>query len=64
MKYQSVKITQRRKMLRGETRRHRNGNVILHVSREVIKKKLLSLEAMNVKTQMAKKCGGLKVEHT
>ena len=26
--------------------------------------KLLSLEAMNVKTQNGKKCGGLKVEHT
>ena len=42
------------KNARGETRRHRNGNVILHVSREVIKKKLLSLEAMNVKTQNGK----------
>ena len=28
--------------------------MILHVSREVIKKKLLSLEAMNVKTQNGK----------
>ena len=42
------------KNARGETRRHRNGNVILHVSREVIKKKLLSLEAMNVKTRNGK----------
>ncbi|MDK7751065.1 hypothetical protein QP572_12060, partial [Brevibacterium sp. UMB10442] len=42
------------KNARRETRRHRNGNVILHVSREVIKKKLLSLEAMNVKTRNGK----------
>ncbi len=42
------------KNARGEVRRHRNGNVVLHVSREVIKKKLLSLEAMKVETQNGK----------
>ena len=34
----------------GTVRRYFNGNVILHVSREVIKNKLLSLEAMKVVT--------------
>ena len=35
-------------------RRYFNGNVILHVSREVIKNKLLSLEAMKVVTKHGK----------
>ncbi|WP_270439475.1 reverse transcriptase/maturase family protein, partial [Bacteroides bouchesdurhonensis] len=35
----------------GTVRRYFNGNVILHVSREVIKNKLLSLEAMKVVTK-------------
>ena len=52
------------KNARGETRRHRNGNVILHVSREVIKKKLLSLEAMNVKTQNGKEVWRSKGRNT
>lgn len=38
----------------GTLRRYFNGNVILHVSREVIKNKLLSLEAMNVTTKNGK----------
>ena len=38
----------------GTVRRHFNGNVILHVSREVIKNKLLSLEAMKVVTKHGK----------
>ena len=38
----------------GTVRRYFNGNVILHVSREVIKNKLLSLEAMKVVTKHGK----------
>lgn len=38
----------------GTLRRYFNGNVILHVSKEVIKNKLLSLEAMNVTTKNGK----------
>ena len=38
----------------GTVRRYFNGNVILHVSREVIKNKLLSLEAMKVVTKRGK----------
>lgn len=38
----------------GTVRRHFNGNVILHVSREAIKNKLLSLEAMKVVTKHGK----------
>ena len=38
----------------GTVRRYFNGNVILHVSREVIKNKLLSLEAMKVVTRHGK----------
>lgn len=38
----------------GTLRRYFNGNVVLHVSKEVIKNKLLSLEAMNVTTKNGK----------
>lgn len=38
----------------GTVRRYFNGNVILHVSREVIKNKLLSLEAMKIVTKHGK----------
>lgn len=38
----------------GTVRRNYNGNVILHVSREVIKKKLLALEAMKIVTKNGK----------
>lgn len=38
----------------GTLRRYFNGNVILHVSKEAIKNKLLSLEAMNVTTKNGK----------
>lgn len=38
----------------GTLRRYFNGNVVLHVSKEVIKNKLSSLEAMNVTTKNGK----------
>lgn len=38
----------------GTLRRYFNGNVVLHVSKEVIKNKLLSLESMNVTTKNGK----------
>ena len=42
------------KNARGEIRRHRNGNVVLHISREVIKKKLIDLAAMEVVSEKGK----------
>ena len=53
-KYMSVKTMPQRETVTEQCADTSNGNVILHVSREVIKNKLLSLEAMKVVTRHGK----------